>query len=151
MVKLEITWCKETCYWSRTVPRSLIVQKISTQEPCIPVSQLDQGSYLKIANLTIGIHCALTIKVQKVLNYLKAKLQNSKFWTNQILKDVKICNCFKLSVLYFGLIKKLRFTHLFWIRIRILNVYFGSGSGFGSDQKFRILTDPDPVPDRQHC
>jgi hypothetical protein len=44
---------------------------------------------------------------------------------------------------------RIRFWIRFWIRIRIRiqNVYFGSGSG----QKFRILTDPVPDPDPQHC
>jgi len=52
---------------------------------------------------------------------------------------------------HFGLNKRLLFTNLFRIRfrIRIQNVYFGSGSG----QKFRILCDQDLVmdPDPQHC
>jgi hypothetical protein len=41
--------------------------------------------------------------------------------------------------------KKALFTNLFLIQIR--SAYFCSGSGFGSDQKFLILTDPDPVLD----
>jgi hypothetical protein len=39
-------------------------------------------------------------------------------------------NCFELP--YFGLIKRFHFTNFF----RARNVYFGSG--FGTDQKFRI-------------
>jgi hypothetical protein len=53
---------------------------------------------------------------------------------------------YHMKLPYFGLNVRLLFTDLFRIRIRIRikNIYFGSGSG----QKFRIL--PDLVSDPQH-